>query len=578
MEQLKDKTIVLTTAEEQSKETINFFKNIGVNLISFPSLEIVPVDASAQLQTLLEEGRIDYLVFQSGNAIKYFLQLVKEKNIEINYETIRVACFGKKTVAICKENQIKIDLLPDDLGAKGLLKLFTQESIENKNILLPGSAAGNEEFSEDLKSLGATVQPIHVYDIQIPKKETVAEEIEKIKNSQIDWYLFTGPVIYQNFLELLEISNPGEFFKNSKVAAIGLTTNEAIEKTKTRVDVISKKFALTHAIENIERFCIAPPPQNKRLKKPKNHLKNRTIVLTRAEEQSQETINFFKKKEAHLISFPALEVVAVDAEEKLKTILAENKIDYLVFQSANAIKYFLQLVKEKNFQIDYENIKVACVGKKTAAVCAENQIKVDLVPEDFSALGLLKLFAIEPLENKVVLLPRSAIGRDEFREGLKRFGATVKTVSVYDILIPKKESIAEIIEKVRTSKIDWYLFTSPSTYQNFLALMEITKPREFFAKSKIAAIGPTTKDAIEKNRVWVDVVPNKFTVTHAIASIDHFYTIPLPKKKFKQQFQPKLQQHPQSQQHPQTQHNPQRPQEKKVIRYVLKKRKFRNEN
>ncbi|MFA6980090.1 MAG: uroporphyrinogen-III synthase [Ignavibacteriaceae bacterium] len=584
METLKNKTIVLTTAEEQSKETINFFKNIGANLLTFPSLQVVLVDASTQLQTILEESKIDYLVFQSANAIKYFAQLVKEKNLDINYETMKVACYGKKTAALCSQNQIKVDLVPDDFSAKGLLKLFSQESLENKTILLPGSPSVRDEFYEDLKRLGAKIKPLTVYDIQKPEKETITGEIEKIKTGSVDWYLFTSPVTFQNFVELLDITNPTEFFNNSKIAAIGPNTKEALQEAKVRVDIISKKFALTHAIANIEKFAlthttaniekftVAPPPQKRQLKKPKNHLKNRTIVLTRAEEQSQETINFFKKKEANLISFPALEVVPVDAEEKLKTILAENKIDYLVFQSANAIKYFLQLVKEKNFQIDYTNIKVACVGKKTASVCAENQIKVDLVPEDFSALGLLKLFAIEPLENKVVLLPRSAIGRDEFREGLKRFGATVKTVSVYDILIPKKESITDIIEKIRTTKIDWYLFTSPSTYQNFLALMEITKPREFFAKSKIAAIGPTTKDAIEKTRVWVDVVPPKFTVTHAIASIDHFYTIPLPKKKFKSQFQPKQQQHPQTQQHSHC------PTDKKVIRYVLKKRKPRNEN
>ena len=86
MEQLKNKTIVLTTAEEQSKETVNFFKNIGANLLTFPSLQVVLVDASTQLQTILKESKIDYLVFQSANAIKYFAQLVKEKNIEKEVE------------------------------------------------------------------------------------------------------------------------------------------------------------------------------------------------------------------------------------------------------------------------------------------------------------------------------------------------------------------------------------------------------------------------------------------------------------------------------------------------------------
>jgi len=566
MESLKNKTIVLTTAEEQSKETVNFFKNIGANLLTFPSLQVVLVDASTQLQTILDESKIDYLVFQSANAIKYFAQLVKEKNLDINYDNIKIACYGKRTAALCSQNQLKVDLVSGDFSAKGLVKLFAQESLENKTILLPGSLSVRDKFFEDLRRLGAIIKPLIVYDIRKPEKETITEEIEKIKTSAVDWYLFTSPVTYQNFVDLLEITNPTEFFKNGKIAAIGPNTKEALQEAKVRVDIFSKKFALTHAVANIERFSDAPTFQKKQLKKPKNRLKDRTIVLTRAEEQSQETFNFFKKKEANLISFPALEIVPIDASAKLQTILEEKKIDYLVFQSANAIKYFLQLVKEKNFHIDYENIKVACVGKKTAAVCAENQIKVDLVPEDFSTLGLLKLFAIEPLENKVVLLPRSAIGRDEFREGLKRFGATVKTVAVYDILMPAKESVAEEIEKIRTSKIDWYLFTSPSTYQNFLALMEITKPREFFGKSKIAAIGPTTKDAIERTRVRVDVVPKKFAVTHAVASIENYYTSPPQKKLPKSQYQASAQ------------FQPQHPPEKKVIRYVLKKRKPKNEN
>ncbi|MFA6598349.1 MAG: uroporphyrinogen-III synthase [Ignavibacteriaceae bacterium] len=556
MEPLKNKTIVLTTAEKQSKETINFFKNIGANLISFPALEVVPVDASVELKTFLEESKIDYLVFQSENAVKYFGQLVKEKNLNINYETMRIACYGKKTAARCLENQIKVDLVSDDFSASGLLKILTQEPLKNKVILLPYSVMGRDEFHDGLKGFGATIKEIAVYDIQIPSKESVVEEIEKIRTGTVDWYLFTTPATYQNFLTLMEIENPNEFFMNSKIAAIGQTTIEAIEKTNAKVDVVSKKFSVTHVIASIEKYCISPPRKKQpKTKQPKvkHPLKNKTIVLTRAEEQSQETINFFKKKEANLISFPALEVVPVDATAKLKTILDENKIDYLVFQSANAIKYFVRLVKEQNFNFDYDKMKIACVGKKTAAFCLENNIKVDLVPDDFSALGLLKLFAIEPLEHKTVLLPRSAIGRDEFREGLKRFGATVKTIAVYDILIPKKETIAEEIEKIRTSKINWYLFTSPSTYQNFLALLDISNPREFFKVSKIAAIGPTTKEAIEKTKVRVDVVPPKFTVTHAIASIEKYCSAPPPKL-------PKP-----------------KPPEKKVIRYILKKRKPRNE-
>jgi len=559
MDVLKNKNIVITRAEEPSTETVNYFANLGVNLISFPALEAVQADASEELKTILAEGKIDYVVFQSANSVKFFTQLVKENNPNLDLETVRVACHGKKTETYCRRNEIKIDMLPVDHSLSGLIKLFSREEMKNKVVLLPYAGSGMDELRDHLINMEAKVKTVVVYEFKIPVKETVAAEIEKVKNNEINWYVFTSAETYHNFLQLLEVESPLKFFTNCKIAVAGLPTKEAVHKSGVHFDVFVKKLATTHLMELIAKYYTEPVVKHGA---GKNRLKNKTVVLTRTEEQSQETINFFKNKEINLISFPALEVVPVDASEKLKLILEENTIDYLVFQSANAVKHFVQLIKENNLNVDFEKMKVACVGKKTEAICTENDIHVDLVPEDYSALGLLKLFAIEPLENKTVLLPRSAIGRDEFREGLKRFGASVKTVAVYDIKIPARPSVADVIETIRTTKVNWYLFTSPSTYQNFCALMEIKNPRVFFNGRKIAAIGPTTKEAIERTGILVDVVPEKFSVTHAITSMEKYDAKRRPKKQ-KLPKQPKL---------------PPRPSDTKVVRYVLKKRKPKNEN
>lgn len=242
-------------------------------------------------------------------------------------------------------------------------------------------------------------------------------------------------------------------------------------------------------------------------------LKNKTIVLTRTIEQSKESAAIFSELGADVIVFPTLEIVPPNNWDKFdEVILSSQKIDFVVFTSAHAVTMFIKRCNELNKQVDFEKIKIVAVGNKTKSVCEENMIKVDIIPKKFSGEGVVEELSKFDLKDKLVFIPRSAIGREGLPKGLEELGAKIITVPVYNVSLPSRESIQQNVEQLNSSKPDVFIFTSPSTFENFLIIMSINNPVSFFKSYDVAAIGPTTKSAIENSKVKVSLMPDEYTI------------------------------------------------------------------
>ncbi|GAB4289050.1 MAG: hypothetical protein Kow0098_06790 [Ignavibacteriaceae bacterium] len=253
-------------------------------------------------------------------------------------------------------------------------------------------------------------------------------------------------------------------------------------------------------------------------------LKNKTIVLSRAVDQSEQSANLFKVLGADVIVFPTLEIVPpTDWKQFDEVVKKFNRINFVVFTSVHAVEMFSRRCAELNVRPDFSNVKVVAVGNKTASACKERDIPVDIIPEKFSSEGVIKALEIYDVRNKVIFIPRSAIGREELPAVLEQRGAVIKPVPVYNVTIPPYERTKAYIEKLKESDPDLFVFTSPSTFDNFIKILNINDAREFFRNFVVAAIGPTTKKAIEKKGVKVNILPEEFTLDGLIKAITDFY-------------------------------------------------------
>lgn len=253
-------------------------------------------------------------------------------------------------------------------------------------------------------------------------------------------------------------------------------------------------------------------------------LKNKTLVLTRTIEQSKESSAIFSELGGDVIVFPTLEIVPPNNWDSFdEFILSADQIDFIVFTSVHAVNMFVKRTKELNKLNDYSRTKIIAVGNKTKSACEENYIKVDIVPEKFSGEGVVEELSKYDLRGKLVFIPRSAIGRDDLPKGLEDRGAKIITIPVYNVSLPGKETISQNIERLNSSKPDVFIFTSPSTFENFLIIMNINNPVAFFKNYDVAAIGPTTKAAIENSKVKVSIMPDEYTIKGLASKMIEFY-------------------------------------------------------
>jgi uroporphyrinogen-III synthase len=251
-----------------------------------------------------------------------------------------------------------------------------------------------------------------------------------------------------------------------------------------------------------------------------NKLKNKTVLITKAKSESAQEVEVFQNAGAAVISFPTIKIIQnILDEEKLSRLSKWNSYDFLIFTSVNAVRYFRKFIKSDKTK---NGVKIICTGSKTKEASERQNIEVDLVPDEFSAKGILNLLADFNVQNKKILIPSSAIARTELRDGLKELGTFVDFIPVYNVVMPAVEEYSELLEKCKANEPDILLFTSPSSFNNYLKIFKVTDKENYFKNKLIAAIGNTTAAAIEAQDLKVDILPSNFTLMDTVNEIMKF--------------------------------------------------------
>lgn len=254
-------------------------------------------------------------------------------------------------------------------------------------------------------------------------------------------------------------------------------------------------------------------------------LKDQFILLTRSFEQSPIEIKKLQDEGAEVLAIPTIKVVNVEDYSQFDNQIKKFKrFDYLIFTSANAVEKFNERIQEKGIELDFSSIRIAAVGEKTYDACTEYSIPADIIPNEFSTNGIIEEMQNYVLEGKNILIPASAIARKDLKEGLEKLGASVTVVPIYNIETPSAEDVKEQLEVLKGRKPDIFIFTSPSTFKNFLKLCNVDNPSEYFDNTLIAVIGNTTKGEIEKHGVEVDIVPDVYTVQGVVDAVINYFS------------------------------------------------------
>jgi uroporphyrinogen III methyltransferase/synthase len=231
---------------------------------------------------------------------------------------------------------------------------------------------------------------------------------------------------------------------------------------------------------------------------------------------------------AEVIEFPTIRIVPpADLSGLDAAIEGIESYQWLIFTSANGVNFFFQRFFERDRDIrDLKGIRICAIGTKTASEIRRYGIKVDLVPEEFNAEGLVEAFVREHgaqgLKGVRFLLPRAEVGREVLPERIRELGGEIDVVTAYRAIKPETHG-KRLKRFLREGRITIATFTSAATFNNFLSIMG-DEAIDLLRDVTIAVIGPVTKRAVEKAGLRVSIMPEKATIEAMIQGIIDWVT------------------------------------------------------
>lgn len=252
---LNNKNIVLTRPKDQSVQSVIHLERLGANVICFPTIKISPIiDNSVLDETLTNIRNFNSIIFTSVNAVKYFVLRIEKLEVEFNQTNFYVISIGKKTSDYCKQVGINVNFESSLFTSDSLIKELSNLDLVDKKIIVPSSNLSKPEQYKTLEKLGAEVTAIPIYRNETNEIDNLTEEIDILKNSEIELFIFTSPSTFYSFSEIMKIDNYVKYFENKIIAVIGPVTKEALNKVGIEPNIIPQNFSMNYLIEAITKF------------------------------------------------------------------------------------------------------------------------------------------------------------------------------------------------------------------------------------------------------------------------------------------------------------------------------------
>jgi uroporphyrinogen III methyltransferase/synthase len=235
------------------------------------------------------------------------------------------------------------------------------------------------------------------------------------------------------------------------------------------------------------------------------------VLVTRAEEQAHDLASALRASGAEPVLVPMIDLVPPSdpaALAMLEDVMGRlGCFDGIVFASSNGVRFFADSARRHGCDLSAVRAQVFCVGQRTAEAALDVGLPVHLVATGRSdAEGLLaQILAATEATGRHFLIPRSDIGRTVIAEGLRAAGADVDSVEAYRNVRPDVDAVALREDLVRGA-LPILTFTSPSTVENFVALLD-APARRAVDDCIVGAVGATTAATLRAHAIEPTVVP-----------------------------------------------------------------------
>ena len=242
-------------------------------------------------------------------------------------------------------------------------------------------------------------------------------------------------------------------------------------------------------------------------------LHGRRVVVTRARAQASGLAATLRGLGAEVVELPAIRIEPrIEGEGVRRVAGGVGAYELICLTSPNGVRLLFEAMEAAGVDARaLAGVTVAAIGPGTARALAERGILADVVPERFVAEGLIEALEDEEVAGARVLVARAAEARDVLPEALRKRGAEVDVVALYETV--REQPGDDEVEAAQSA--DYITFTSSSTVTNLTEALGDRFPRA----ARIVSIGPITSETVRAAGLEVHVEAERHDIGGLLAAL-----------------------------------------------------------
>jgi uroporphyrinogen-III synthase len=229
--------VVVTRRVEQAALFGDKLRAAGFRPVIFPTIQLQALPAPDLDRALAQIERFDWLLFSSANAVHFFF--CRLNALKLSPRLPRMGIVGSATARKLAEYDIQPDFMPDSFTGEALAAGLG--NLNGQHVLLPRARLGRPQIIARLRSQGAQITDIPLYDTVTAVPDLAALEELALGYEAIT---FASPSSVHGFLEI-----SGKPISSAVVACIGPVTAEAAVECGLPVTLMPDEYTLDGIVQ-----------------------------------------------------------------------------------------------------------------------------------------------------------------------------------------------------------------------------------------------------------------------------------------------------------------------------------------
>jgi uroporphyrinogen-III synthase len=245
-------------------------------------------------------------------------------------------------------------------------------------------------------------------------------------------------------------------------------------------------------------------------------------VLSFESRRSKEIASLIENYGGRPMVAPAVKEVPAQSSEdvsRFAAALLQGEINLVIFLTGVGTRALARAIEPfcpgEQFVASLSNVPVLARGPKPVAALKELGVPITWnVPEPNTWREILQVLEINhiPLQGQQIAIQEHGIPSRELVEALKRRGAEVLTVHVYDWALPEDTSpLKNAVTALIDSRIDVVLFTAAVQVHHLFQIAEEVGSKDALISAlrctRVASIGPVTSEALAEYGIRANLEP-----------------------------------------------------------------------